>query len=111
MRAIVAEHRPQTSAVITFEDRYPAMPPTQGNQQLLELYSKVSTDLGLGPVKPFNPGKRGAGDISFVAEFVDCLDGLGAMGKGAHSPQEYIDLRTFDDQVKKAALMIYRLTR
>ena len=68
-------------------------------------------DLGLGAVKPFDPGKRGAGDISFIAQYLDCLDGLGTMGGGAHSPQEYVDLRTFDEQVKKAALMIYRLTR
>jgi glutamate carboxypeptidase len=111
MRAIVKENQPHTSAIITFEDRYPAMPPTDGNLKLLNIYSQVSIDLGLGAVKPYDPGKRGAGDISFIAQYVDCLDGLGTMGKGAHSPQEYIDLTTFDDQVKKAALMIYRLTR
>lgn len=110
MRVIVSENLNQTSATIAFEDRYPPMPPTTGNLELLRLYSSVSTDLGLGPVVPFDPGKRGAGDISFVAQYVDCLDGLGPIGKGAHAPQEYIDLRTFDEQVKKAALLIYRLT-
>jgi glutamate carboxypeptidase len=110
MRAIVSESLNQTSATIVFGDRYPAMPPTQGNMELLKLYSTVSIDLGLGPVAPFNPGKRGAGDISFVAQYLDCLDGIGAMGKGAHAPQEYIDLRTFDEQVKKAALLIHRLS-
>ncbi len=109
MKAIVAESLPHTSATITFDDGYPAMPPTPGNLRLLELYSKVSADLGLGPVKPFDPAKRGAGDISFVAEYVDCLDGIGAMGAGAHSQEEYIDLRTLDEQIKRAAIMIYRL--
>lgn len=111
MQEIVAKSLPHTSARLVFDDGYPAMPPTDGNMKLLELYSKVSIDLGLGPVKPYDPAKRGAGDISFVAKYVDCLDGLGAMGGGAHSPDEYIDLRTLDEQIERAALMIYRLTR
>jgi glutamate carboxypeptidase len=111
MKAIAAKNLPHTSASIVFEEGYPAMPPTEGNAKLLEVYSKVSVDLGLGPVKPFDPAKRGAGDISFVAKYLDCLDGLGAMGGGAHSNDEYMDLRTFDEQIKRAALLIYRLTR
>jgi len=111
MRNIVSENLPQTSATITFEDGIPSMPPTDGNMKLLNLYSQVSIDLGLGEVKPFDPGKRGAGDISYVAAYVDCLDGIGAMGGGAHSPSEYIDLRTFDEQIKRAAILIYRLTK
>jgi glutamate carboxypeptidase len=78
---------------------------------VLEVYSKASIDLSLGPVKAYDPGKRGAGDISYIAEYLDCLDGLGAMGGGAHSPNEYINLNTLDEQIKRAALMIYRLTR
>jgi glutamate carboxypeptidase len=111
MREIVEKNLPRTSARLVFDDGYPAMPPTDGNKKLLETYSKVSVDLGLGAVKPYDPAKRGAGDISFVAKYLDCLDGIGAMGGGAHSPDEYIDLRTLDKQIKRAALMIYRLTR
>lgn len=111
MLKIVADNLPRTSARLTFDDGYPAMPPTDGNMKLLQLYSTVSADLGLGPVKAYDPAKRGAGDISIVAKYVDCLDGIGAMGGGAHSPNEYIDLRTLDEQIKRAALMIYRLTR
>jgi glutamate carboxypeptidase len=111
MMAIVSAHLPHTHAKIVFDDGYPAMPPTEGNLTLLNAYSQVSVDMGLGPVKPYDPGKRGAGDISFVAQYLDCLDGLGAMGGGAHSPNEFIDLRTLDEQIKRAAILIYRLTR
>jgi glutamate carboxypeptidase len=111
MTEIVKQSLPQTQATITFTDGIPSMPPTDGNKKLLEQYSKVSIDLGLGPVVAYDPGKRGAGDISYVAEYVDCLDGIGAMGGGAHSPDEYIDLTTFDEQIKRAAILIYRLTR
>lgn len=111
MREIVSNNLPQTSAEIVFEDSYPAMPPTEGNKELLEILSKLSIDLGQGPVVPYDPGKRGAGDISFVAQYLDCLDGLGTMGGGAHSPEEYVDLRTINDLIKRTAILIYRLTR
>ena len=111
MREIVSRSLPQTSAEITFEDGYPAMSPTEGNKKVMEILSKVSQDLGQGPVGPYDPGKRGAGDISFVAEYLDCLDGLGVMGTGAHSTDEYVDLRTIDDLIKRTAILIYRLTR
>lgn len=111
MRAIVTESLPQTSAEIIFEDRYPAMSPKEGNMQLLEILSNVSRDLGQGEVKPFDPGKRGAGDISFVAEYVDALDGLGVMGGGDHSPSEYMNIDTVDDLIKRTAILIYRLIK
>lgn len=111
MREITQRNLPHTSATISFTDSYPAMGPTEGNMEVLKVLNQVSIDLDLGEVKPYDPGKRGAADISFVAAYVDGLDGLGAMGGGAHSPREYIDLRTFEDLTKRAALLIYRLTR
>lgn len=111
MRAIVGDNLPGTSAEITFTDSYPAMSPTEGNMEVLNVLSQVSVDLGMGEVKPYDPGKRGAGDISFVAEYVDGLDGLGAMGGGAHAPEEFVNLNTLDEQIKRAALLIYRLTQ
>lgn len=109
MRAIVANNLPQTSATISFTDSYPAMGPTPGNQRLLEELSQVSMDLGYGEVLGYDPGKRGAADISFVAQYVDCLDGLGSMGTGAHTPQETINLNSIEDLTKRTAILIYRL--
>jgi len=111
MSKIVGENLPGTSAEITFEDAYPAMSPTDGNMNLLTVLSQVSIDLGEGEVKPFDPAKRGAGDISFIAQYIDGLDGLGAMGNGSHSPEESVNLSTLDEQIKRTALLIYRLTR
>jgi glutamate carboxypeptidase len=108
MRTIVANNLPQTSAIVSFEDSYPAMGPTPGNQRLLEELSQVSVDLGYGKVLGYDPGKRGAADISFVAEYVDCLDGLGAMGSGAHTPQESINLNTILELTKRTAILIYQ---
>jgi glutamate carboxypeptidase len=110
MRAIVKESLPQTEAEITFTDGMPAMSPTQGNLNVLNLLSKVSQDLGQGEVKAYDPGLRGAGDISFVAQYLDCLDGLGAMGGGAHAPSEFINLKTLPAVEKRIAVMIHRIT-
>ncbi|MBC9796644.1 M20/M25/M40 family metallo-hydrolase [Sinomicrobium weinanense] len=109
MREIVSQNLPGTNAEITFIDSYPAMEPTEGNKELLEKLSQVSTDLGMGPVAGVDPLEKGAADVSFVAQYVDCLDSLGAMGGGAHSPQETINLNTFEAQTKRAAILIYRL--
>jgi glutamate carboxypeptidase len=110
MKAIVADHLPHTSATITFEDGIPAMFPSEGNYALLEKLSQVSKDMGLGEVKAWDPGQRGAGDISYVAPYIRGLDGLGAMGDGAHSLSETMNLKTFKDLTARAAVLIYRLT-
>jgi glutamate carboxypeptidase len=100
-----------TKASISFENGIPAMEPTQGNAQLVEVLSKASTDLGFGPTKAGDPGSRGAGDISYIAKYVDCLDGLGASGNGAHAPGETINLKEFPKLIERAAIFMYRLTR
>lgn len=111
MREIVSQNLPQTTAEIYFTDSYPAMGPTAGNEALLEQLSEVSQDLGFGPVSGYDPGRRGAADISFVANDVDGLDGLGTMGNGAHTPQETVNLKTMNALIQRTAVLIYRLTR
>ena len=38
------------------------------------------------------------------------LDGLGVKGKGSHTPDERVDLRSIEPATERAALLIYRLT-
>lgn len=110
MRGIVENSLPQTSAEIRFTDSYPAMGPKPENLELLERLNRVSLDLGQGEVLAYDPGRRGAADTSFVAEYVACLDGLGTMGTGAHTPEETVNLNTIEALTKRAAILIYRLT-
>lgn len=111
MRQIVARSLPGTSATITFSDGYPSMPPTEGNRALLAMLDQASRDLGHGPILPFDPGARGAADVSFVAPYVDGLDGLGPHGTGSHTVDETVDLPSITVAARRAALLIYRLTR
>ena len=109
MRQIVAQHLPGTDAQIAFIDEYPAMPLTPGNARLLAFYDSASQALGYGPVAPMDPGMRGAGDLSFVAPFMDGLEGLGALGTGAHTPGERVNLNSLTMQTERAAVMLERI--
>ena len=111
MRKIVAQNLPETKASIVFEDGIPSMAPTEGNARILTVIDGVSKDLGMGSTLAGDPGSRGAGDISYVAAYLDCVDGLGASGKGAHAPGETINLKDIPYLTKRAALLIHRLTR
>ncbi|MFZ6875895.1 M20/M25/M40 family metallo-hydrolase [Undibacterium sp. Di27W] len=111
MKDIVSKSLPGTSATIRFSENYPPMSPTPGNLALLDVYSKASHDAGLGEIKAFPPGERGAGDIQFVAPYVDSLDGLGATGRGAHSPDEDLDISSIQKATLRTAIYLYRLTR
>lgn len=111
MRKIVAEHLQGSTAEIQFYDAYPALPPTDGNQSLLNMLSKVSVDAGYGTVEAVEPSARGAADIAFAAPYAAALDGLGVGGKGAHSLDEELDLDSIERTMVRTALMIYRLTK
>lgn len=112
MTEIVRNHLPGTSAGVSFSDGYPPMAPTEGNRALLEMYSEVSEDLGLGEIQALDPGRRGAADISFAAPWAGAsLAGIGVHGSGAHGPEERVDLTSISPAVKRAALLLYRLGR
>ena len=110
MRRIVSQSLPLTNSNISFVDSYPSMKPTEGNAAILEKLSEVSQAMGQGPVSAYDPSKRGAADISFVAPYTNGVDGLGTMGEDAHTPQETVDLTTINALIQRTAVLIYRLT-
>lgn len=112
MLALVAASLPRTQATITVENEFPSMAPNPGSERLLGVLDAVSRDLDAGPVVAQPPMERGAGDIAFVCEDgrLACLDGLGADGENDHAPGEYVNLETLPLQVKRAALLLHRLT-
>ena len=102
----------QTKATIAFDEGYPPLAPTDGNRKLLALYDQASRDVGAGPVAAVDPDRAGAADVSFVAgEVPMILDGIGMMGDGGHTVNETADLSVLPSQTKRAALLLYRLSR
>jgi glutamate carboxypeptidase len=56
------------------------------------------------------PEERGASDASFVAPYTDALSGLGVYGGNSHAPGEWVDLASLPLQIKRTAVLLYRLT-
>lgn len=111
MQAIVAKHLPHTEATLSFDDSYPPMAPTEGNKTLALTLSEVNQDLGRGAMKTWDPLRRGAADIAFVAPYTDALAGLGALGKGGHTPNESLQLDSMALAIKRAAILMLRLSK
>lgn len=109
MREIVSKNLPGTSATISFPEASPPMPPTPGNYALLATLDSVTRALGYGPTEALDPGLRGAGDISFVGQYADALDGLGVVGRNAHTPDETVNLKSVPKATVRAAVLINRL--
>ena len=113
MQAIVADGRLNgATAKLEFDpDEYPPMAPTEGNRAILAKLNVVNRDMGLERMGELDPMKRGAGDISFVAQDVDGLIGLGAASDGDHAPGEKVDIASIWRQTKRAAILMSRLSR
>jgi glutamate carboxypeptidase len=112
MREIVAKSLPGAKAKISFSDGIPAMSPIPGNYEVLKQLDQVSRDLGFGPVEALDPGDRGAGDIAYISGIIPGLDGIGmGGGNNSHAKGESASIDTMPMLTKRAALLIYRLTR
>ena len=113
MQAIVAQSPlPGATARLEFDpDEYPPMAPTEGSRAVLAKLNLVNRDMGLEQMGELDPMKRGAGDISFVAQDVDGLIGLGAASDGDHAPGERVDIASIWKQAKRAAILMTRLSR
>jgi len=110
MRRIAAANLPHTSARLDFNDGYPPLAPSPGNDRLLALYDRASRDLGHGPVAGVDPSRAGAADVSFCDGLVEmAMDGVGLMGDGGHTVKETADLATLPSQAKRMALTLMRL--
>jgi glutamate carboxypeptidase len=112
MKAIAAAPSPRTKATLTFDEGYPPLAPTPGNDKLLSAYDHASRDLGLGPVIAVSPDKAGAADVSFVAGQVPMIiDAVGLKGHDDHTTGETADLTTLSVQTKRAAVLLARLAK
>lgn len=111
MHDIVAKNLPGSKATIAFRDGIPAMTPVDGNYDLLKQLDQVSRDLGAGTVEALDPEDRGAGDIAFISGIIPGLDGIGMGGsENSHAKGESANVDTMPMLIKRAAILIYRLS-
>jgi glutamate carboxypeptidase len=112
MAFIARQNLAGTTATLAFEDGYPPLSPSDGNHRLLGLFDQVSRDLGFGPVTAVDPRNAGAADVSFTHSLVDmAIDGLGPGGGSDHTVEEWIHLPSLAIQTKRAAVLLWRLSR
>ena len=112
MRAIAAQSLPGAKSTLTFGDSGPGMPPTDGSRKLMAQLNAINAELGLPAMPELDPMMRGGGDISDVAHLIEGgLVGTGAAGDGAHAAGETVDLTSLPRQAKRAAILMYRLSK
>lgn len=112
MHSIAAASLPRTTSKLSFDDGYPPFAPTEGNRRLLAICDRVSRDLGLWPVVAVDPMRAGAADVSFTAPYIPmAIDALGLSGWDDHTDKETADLRMFGPLTRRAAVLLYRLSK
>lgn len=77
----------------------PPMERTPGNRNLWQRAQQAATELGFD-IEEATAG--GGSDGNSTSQFTPTLDGLGAVGDGAHSPTEFVDT---DRMVERSALL------
>jgi glutamate carboxypeptidase len=112
MAAAAATSLPHTRSVVEFRDGYPPLAPSAGNDRMLAIYDRVSRELGYGPVRPTDPMRAGAADVSFTAGLVPmAIEGIGMAGRDDHTATETADLAALPKLIQRAAIFLHRLGR
>jgi len=90
---------PGTSLEVRGKIGRPAMERTPRNQALWQLAKQHAEELGMS----LEQGQAGGGsDGNTTSQFTATLDGMGAVGDGAHAEHEYIDI---DKTLERTALL------
>lgn len=85
----------------------PPMPPTS-SEWLFPLAEAVATERGLGPIAGVAVGGGSDGNFTAAAG-VPTLDGLGAVGGGAHADHEWVDVTAMPSRANLIAGIVERL--
>ena len=80
------------------------------SMELYEKLEKVAKDLGLSPIGHASVGGASDGNLAAAAG-AKVLDGLGAIGMGAHAPSESIKVSTIDERIKLTTAFINELLK
>ena len=83
---------------------------TSSTQELYEIAERVAKDLGMAPLGAVQVG--GASDGNFAAAAgARVLDGLGAVGGGAHAAHEWVSISAISKQIRLSNAFIKELLK
>ncbi|NJD85112.1 hypothetical protein EWM60_05180, partial [Candidatus Erwinia dacicola] len=109
MHEIMETSLPLTSSQLIFNNIMPAMLEKNENRQLLAELSDISVTLGGSSLQAVQTTERGGADISYIAQYAAAsLDGLGPWGRGTHSQNETLEVKSLPEVTKRAAIFISR---
>jgi len=83
---------------------------TSSSMALYEKLEKVAKDLGLSQIGHASVGGASDGNLAAAAG-AKVLDGLGAIGMGAHAPGESIKISTIEERIKLTTAFINELLK
>ena len=83
---------------------------TSSSMELYEKLEKVAKDLGLSQIGHASVGGASDGNLAAAAG-AKVLDGLGAIGMGAHAPSESIKISTVEERIKLTTAFINELLK
>ncbi len=108
IKKLVASH-PEAKLEVTGGINRPPLE-LSATTELYEILEKVAKEIGMDPIGQASVG--GASDGNFAAAAgARVLDGLGAIGDGAHAPHEQILLSSIPSRVKLLTAFIKELIR
>jgi glutamate carboxypeptidase len=94
----------ETTITVRGDSRRPPMPATDRNRALFRRAQRLARGLGLRVDEA--PLSGGASDANLTSEFTATLDGLGAVGDGAHAPDEHVVVSALPERAALLALLL-----
>ena len=95
---------PGTTIRVRSDSGRPPMPATERNRRLFRRAERLARELGLAIEEA--PLVGGASDANFTSELTATLDGLGAVGDGAHAPDEHVAVSALPERAALLAALL-----
>jgi glutamate carboxypeptidase len=96
--------RPETAITVRSDSGRPPMPATGRNRALFRRAQRIAHELGLEIAEA--PLVGGASDANLTSDLTATLDGLGAVGDGAHAPDEHVVVSALPERAALLALLL-----
>lgn len=96
--------RPGTTVAVRSDLGRPPMPQTGRNRMLFRRAQRLGAELGLRIEEA--PVVGGASDANLTSELTATLDGLGAVGDGAHARDEHVVVSALPERAALLALLL-----